>query len=145
MESAPASLDIVSPEAADVSSIGESLKPGQLVPVLIGLMLGMLLAALDQTVVGTLLPRITAELHGFDQYTWVVTAYLLATTVGVPIYGKLSDIYGRWFFFIGGMVIFLIGSALSGTSQNMRQLIIFRGFQGLGAASGRGSSSPSSA
>jgi EmrB/QacA subfamily drug resistance transporter len=123
----------MSPEAADVPSIGESLKPGQLVPVLIGLMLGMLLAALDQTVVGTSLPRITAELHGFDQYTWVVTAYLLATTVGVPIYGKLSDIYGRRFFFIGGMVIFLIGSALSGTSQNMTQLIIFRGFQGLGA------------
>jgi EmrB/QacA subfamily drug resistance transporter len=126
-------LDVVNPEAAELPTFRESLKPGQLIPVLVGLMLGMLLAALDQTVVGTSLPRITAELHGFDQYTWVVTAYLLATTVAVPIYGKLSDIYGRRVFFIGGMVIFLIGSALSGTSQNMTQLIIYRGIQGLGA------------
>jgi EmrB/QacA subfamily drug resistance transporter len=111
----------------------DALGPGKLAPMLIGLMLGMLLAALDQTVVGTALPRIVGELHGFDRYTWVVTAYLLATTVGVPIYGKLSDIYGRRVFFIGGMVIFLLGSALSGTSADMTQLIIYRGIQGLGA------------
>jgi EmrB/QacA subfamily drug resistance transporter len=101
--------------------------------VLIGVMLGMLLAALDQTVVGTALPRIVANLGGLDHYAWVATSYLLASTVSIPIYGKLSDIYGRRIFFIGGMVIFLIGSALSGTSQDMTQLIIYRGIQGLGA------------
>jgi EmrB/QacA subfamily drug resistance transporter len=101
--------------------------------VLIGVMLGMLLAALDQTVVGTALPRIVANLGGLDHYAWVATSYLLASTVSIPIYGKLSDIYGRRIFFITGMVIFLIGSALSGTSQDMTQLIIYRGIQGLGA------------
>jgi EmrB/QacA subfamily drug resistance transporter len=126
-------LDVVNPEAAELPTFRESLKPGQLVPVLVGLMLGMLLAALDQTIVGTAMPHVVAELHGGDRLTWVVTAYLLATTVAVPIYGKLSDIYGRRVFFIGGMVIFLIGSALSGTSQDMTQLIIYRAIQGLGA------------
>ncbi len=96
-------------------------------------MLGMLLAALDQTIVGTALPRIVANLGGLDHYAWVATAYLLASTVSIPLYGKLSDIYGRRIFFIGGMVLFLIGSALSGTSQDMTQLIIYRGIQGLGA------------
>src|SRR5207302_5674012 len=81
----------------------------------------------------TALPHIVADLGGLEHYAWVVTAYLLASTVTVPIYGKLSDIYGRRVFFIGGMIIFLIGSALAGTSQNMTQLIIYRGIQGLGA------------
>jgi EmrB/QacA subfamily drug resistance transporter len=104
------------------------------VPILIGLMLGMLLAALDQTVVGTAMPKVISELGGTTQdISWVITAYLLASTVGVPIYGKLSDIYGRRIFFMGGMVLFLLGSALSGTSQNMTQLIIYRAIQGLGA------------
>jgi EmrB/QacA subfamily drug resistance transporter len=106
---------------------------GRLISILIGVMLGMLLAALDQTIVGTALPRIVADLGGLDHYAWVVTAYLLASTVTVPIYGKLSDIYGRRLFFIGGMVIFLVGSALAGTSQDMTQLIIYRFIQGLGA------------
>src|SRR5436305_251100 len=105
----------------------------RLVSILIGVLLGMLLASLDQTIVGTALPRIVANLGGLDHYAWVVTAYLLASTVSVPIYGKLSDIYGRRLFFITGMVIFLIGSALAGTSQNMTQLIIYRGIQGVGA------------
>jgi EmrB/QacA subfamily drug resistance transporter len=105
----------------------------RIISILIGVMLGMLLASLDQTIVGTALPRIVADLGGLNHYAWVVTAYLLASTVTVPIYGKLSDIYGRRIFFIGGMVIFLIGSALAGTSQNMTQLIIYRGIQGLGA------------
>ena len=95
----------------------------------------MLLAALDQTIVGTALPRIVANLGGLEHYAWVVTAYLLASTVSVPIYGKLSDIYGRRTFFLVGMIIFLAGSALSGTSQNMTQLIIYRAIQGLGAGS----------
>ncbi|MBI4495278.1 MAG: MFS transporter [Chloroflexi bacterium] len=96
-------------------------------------MLGMLLGALDQTIVGTAMPRVIAELGGLAHYAWVFTAYMLASTVMVPIYGKLSDIYGRRPFFLGGMLIFLVGSALSGTSQDMTQLILFRAVQGLGA------------
>jgi EmrB/QacA subfamily drug resistance transporter len=106
---------------------------GRIIAILIGVILGMLLAALDQTVVGTALPRIVASLGGFNHYAWVVTAYLLASTVSIPLYGKLSDIYGRRIFFLGGMVIFLAGSALAGTSQDMTQLIIYRAIQGLGA------------
>src|SRR5690242_951497 len=116
--------------AAPDESAGASLSQQRLIPILLGLMLGMLLAALDQTVVGTAMRRVIAQLGGSD-LIWVYTAYLLASTVGVPIYGKLSDIYGRRVFFMGGMIVFLIGSALSGTSQNMTQLIIYRGVQGL--------------
>lgn len=117
----------------DYQPLSATVSRGRLIAVLIGVMLGMLLASLDQTIVGTALPRIVADLGGLEHYAWVVTAYLLASTVTVPIYGKLSDIYGRRLFFIGGMVIFLAGSALAGTSQNMTQLIIYRGIQGLGA------------
>src|SRR5947209_8417583 len=113
--------------------LSATVSRGRLISILIGVMLGMLLASLDQTIVGTALPHIVADLGGLEHYAWVVTAYLLASTVTVPIYGKISDIYGRRVFFIGGMVIFLIGSALAGTSQNMTQLIIYRGIQGLGA------------
>src|SRR5215467_10631803 len=113
--------------------LSESLGRGRLFSILIGVILGMLLAALDQTIVGTALPHIVASMGGLDHYAWVVTAYLLASTVSIPIWGKLSDIYGRRTFFILGMVIFLVGSALAGTSQNMTQLIIYRGIQGLGA------------
>src|SRR5437660_3379623 len=113
--------------------LSATVSRGRLISILIGVMLGMLLASLDQTIVGTALPHIVADLGGLEHYAWVVTAYLLASTVTVPIYGKLSDIYGRRVFFIGGMIIFLIGSALAGTSQNMTQLIIYRGIQGLGA------------
>ncbi len=102
-------------------------------PVVASVMLGILLAALDQTIVGTAMPRIVADLGGLSHYAWVFTAYMLASTVTVPIYGKLSDIYGRRWFFIGGMFLFLIGSALSGMSQTMDQLILFRALQGLGA------------
>lgn len=105
---------------------------GRLLFVVASVLLGMLLAALDQTIVGTAMPRIIADLHGMQHYAWVFTSYMLASTVSIPIYGKLSDIYGRRIFFIGGMVIFLLGSALSGMSQTMTQLIIFRGLQGLG-------------
>jgi EmrB/QacA subfamily drug resistance transporter len=113
--------------------LSATLSRGRLMAILIGVILGMLLAALDQTIVGTALPRIVAQLGGLEHYAWVVTAYLLASTVSIPIYGKLSDIYGRRTIFILGMVIFLAGSALAGTSQNMTQLIIYRGIQGLGA------------
>jgi EmrB/QacA subfamily drug resistance transporter len=93
----------------------------------------MLLASLDQTIVGTAMPRVIAELQGFDRLTWVTTVYLLASTVMVPIYGKLSDMYGRKPVFIFGLVVFLLGSGLSGAAQSMDQLIIFRALQGLGA------------
>ncbi|QBD78494.1 DHA2 family efflux MFS transporter permease subunit [Ktedonosporobacter rubrisoli] len=98
-----------------------------------GVLLVMLLASLDQTIVSTAMPRIIADLQGFDRYTWVTTAYMLTSTVTVPIYGKLSDLLGRKGIFIFGVVIFLIGSALSGASASMNLLIAFRAFQGIGA------------
>ena len=98
-----------------------------------GVLMVMLLASLDQTIVSTAMPRVIADLHGFDRYTWVSTAYLLTSTVMVPIYGKLSDLFGRKPIFLFGVVVFLIGSALSGASQSMNQLIAFRALQGVGA------------
>ena len=122
------------PQAAapHAQSIRASVSRERLIMILVGVMLGMLLAALDQTIVGTAMPRVIADLNGLEHYAWVFTSYMLASTVMVPIYGKLSDIYGRKPFFIGGMALFLLGSALSGASQDMTQLIIFRGIQGLG-------------
>jgi EmrB/QacA subfamily drug resistance transporter len=98
-----------------------------------GVMLGLFLAALDQTIVATALPQIVQDLHGGSHLSWVVTAYLLTSTVTVPLYGKLSDLVGRRPLFIFAISVFLVGSALSGLSQNMGQLILFRGLQGLGA------------
>src|SRR5947208_9307629 len=98
-----------------------------------GVMLGMLLAALDQTIVATALPRIVSELHGLDHLAWVVTAYLLTSTASTPLYGKISDLYGRKIVFQTAIVIFLIGSMLAGLAQNMTMLIAFRAVQGLGA------------
>ena len=98
-----------------------------------GVGLALLLSALDQTIVGTAMPRIIAELQGFDRYAWVTTAYLLCSTAVVPIVGKLSDLYGRKLFFVSGIVVFLIASGLCGASQDMLQLVLFRGLQGLGA------------
>src|SRR5947209_6158641 len=100
---------------------------------MVGVLMVMLLASLDQTIVSTALPRVIADLQGFDRYTWVSTAYLLTSTVTVPIYGKLSDLFGRKPIFLIGIVLFLAGSALSGASQDMNQLIAFRALQGLGA------------
>ncbi|HEY8489678.1 MAG TPA: MDR family MFS transporter [Dehalococcoidia bacterium] len=98
-----------------------------------GLMLGMFLAALDQTIVSTALPTIVGELGGLEHLSWVITAYLLASTTSVPLYGKLSDLYGRKGLFQSAIVVFLAGSMLCGLSQNMLQLIAFRALQGLGA------------
>ena len=98
-----------------------------------GLMLGLLLAALDQTIVATAALKIVGELGGVESLSWVVTAYMLAATVSVPLYGKISDIYGRKRIFQAAIVIFLIGSALSGAAQSMLQLVFFRALQGLGA------------
>jgi EmrB/QacA subfamily drug resistance transporter len=100
---------------------------------LMGTMLVTFIATLDQTIVGTALPRIGADLQGFDQIAWVSAIYLLTMTVTIPIYGKLSDLFGRKPIFLGCLVVFLIGSALSGVAQSMTQLITFRALQGIGA------------
>ncbi len=105
----------------------------QIMLIMSGLMMGLLLAALDQTIVTTALTTISKDFHRLDLYSWVVTAYLLTSTASTPLYGKLSDQFGRKSVFQVAVVIFLIGSALSGLSQSMIQLILFRGVQGLGA------------
>ena len=107
--------------------------PQRQVLIIIGaLMLGMFLAALDQTVVSTALPTIVGDLHGASHLSWVVTAYLLASTVLTPLWGKLGDLYGRKIFFQAAIVIFLVGSAVAGLSASMIELIVFRAVQGLG-------------
>jgi EmrB/QacA subfamily drug resistance transporter len=110
-----------------------SLAPRARSAVLGAVLLVLFLASLDQTIVGTALPRIVTDLKGDNLYSWVVTAYLVSSTVMVPIYGKLSDVYGRRPMLLVGVSIFLVGSALSGLSQSMGQLIAFRSLQGLGA------------
>ena len=107
-----------------------------LISVIAALMLTLFLEALDQTIVGTALPRIIEELHGLDRYSWVVTAYILATMTMIPIVGKLSDQFGRKWFLLSGATLFLLGSILAGASQSMDQLIIFRAVQGLGSGIG---------
>src|SRR3954465_2257489 len=97
-----------------------------------GLVLAMLLAALDSTIVSTALPTIVSELGGLEHLAWVVTVYLLAQTVVTPVYGKLGDLSGRTDVLPPAVVLFLIGSVLCGMSQNMTQLIVFRAIQGLG-------------
>src|ERR1700741_3247221 len=98
-----------------------------------GLLLVMLLASLDSTIVATALPTIVGEMGGIGHLSWVVTAYLLAQTVVTPLYGKLGDLYGRKRILQSAVVIFLVGSALCGLAQSMTALIAFRGVQGLGA------------
>jgi len=104
----------------------------QIMVIIGGLIAGMLLSALDQSIVGTALPRIVSDLGGLDHLAWVVTAYLLTSTAVTPLWGKISDLYGRRIIFQATIVIFLIGSALCGLAQNMPQLIIFRAIQGIG-------------
>ncbi len=101
---------------------------------LVGILVGLFLGALDQTIVGTAMPRILQQLNGLNLYTWVVTAYLLASTAMIPIYGKLSDLYGRKVVILAGIVLFLVGSALSGQARSMIELVAFRAVQGLGSA-----------
>ena len=107
--------------------------PRNVWPIMTGVLLAVLLGHLDQTIVGTAMPRVVAQLNGFSQYAWVATAYLVTSTVTVPIYGKLSDLLGRKRVFIFGVVLFLIGSVLCGAAQTMTQLIGFRALQGCGA------------
>ena len=114
------------------SAASGSLSHRQIQVVFSGLMAGMLLAALDQTIVATALPTIVGDLGGLRQLSWVVTAYLLTSTVSVPLWGKVSDLYGRRRVFQAAILIFLVGSVLSGLSHNMAQLIGFRAIQGAG-------------
>src|SRR4051794_10872757 len=100
---------------------------------MIGLLLVFLLASLDGDVVATAMPRIIGEFHGFDQYTWGTTAYMLTATVSIPIYGKLSGLFRRKTIFVISVSVFLLGSVLSGVAQSMDQLILFRALQGIGA------------
>ncbi|MFD7679157.1 MDR family MFS transporter [Streptomyces sp. NPDC060187] len=111
----------------------EDKKPRSVRVVLLALMIAMLLAMLDNMIVGTAMPTIVGELGGLEHLSWVVTAYTLATAASTPIWGKLGDMYGRKGAFMTSIVIFLIGSALSGMAQDMGQLIGFRAIQGLGA------------
>jgi EmrB/QacA subfamily drug resistance transporter len=116
----------------DISAPWDVLTRHQKVLILGGVILALFLASLDQTIVSTAMPRIIADLGGFDRYTWVTTAYLLASTTVVPIVGRLSDMYGRKWFFTFGIIVFLVGSVLCGLSQTMTQIIVFRGLQGIG-------------
>ncbi len=124
-----AQATVATPQTTSLSQLPRR----QIYLTLAGLILAMLLAALDQTVVGTAMPRVIAELKGFNHYAWVFTAYMVTSTTMVPIFGKLSDIYGRKWFYLGGVATFLMASWLCGLSQTMTQLILFRGLQGVGA------------
>ena len=112
---------------------GQFLPPREVMIILPGLLMAILLAMLDNLIVSTALPRIVGDLGGVAHLSWVVTAYILASTITTPFYGKLGDMYGRKKFFIAAIIIFLAGSALSGLSQTMDELIAFRAIQGLGA------------
>src|ERR1022692_2366981 len=118
--------------AAGADEIGKE-DHRRILVILGALMLGMLLAALDQTIVATALPTIAGDLHGLNHLSWVVTAYLLTSTISTPLWGKLGDLYGRKKLFQAAIVIFLVGSALSGLSRDMAELIGFRALQGIGA------------
>jgi EmrB/QacA subfamily drug resistance transporter len=121
--------------APEQSTIIETVERShaEIMVIIVALMLAMLLAALDQTIVSTALPKIASDLHGLSKYSWVATAYLLTSAISTPLYGKISDMFGRKKIFQTAIVIFLIGSALCGAAQTMNQLILFRALQGLGA------------
>ena len=112
---------------------GYNFTIGRILAIYAGLMVTLLLAALDQTIVATALPKIVGDLGGITQYSWVFTAYMLTSTVTVPLYGKLGDVYGRKNLFLFAIVVFLVGSALCGLATSMTQLVVFRALQGIGA------------
>ncbi len=126
--------DSINIEMETKPTIGlRSLPRKQVLVTLVGVLLAIFLSSLDQTIVGTAMPRIIADLGGFAHYTWIASAYLVMSTVVMPITGKLTDIYGRKHFYTGGIALFILGSLLCGLSQTMTQIIIFRGLQGIGA------------
>src|SRR4051812_16389032 len=131
MEAFPTDANGRAPTLEEDPALGLSQR--EKMEILFAVMLGLFLGALDQTIVGPALPTIVTQLSGNEYYVWAVTIYLLTSTISVPFWGKLSDLYGRKPMFMIGIVIFLIGSALSGLSQNMAMLIVFRGIQGVGA------------
>jgi len=131
--SAQGSADDGGPGGDAASGMPTFLTHKQIMIVLPGLLMTMLLAMLDQLVVGTALPRIVGDLGGVSHLSWVVTAYILASTITTPFYGKLGDMYGRKKLFVFAIVLFLVGSALSGLASSMAMLITFRALQGLGA------------
>jgi EmrB/QacA subfamily drug resistance transporter len=133
MESLPTETNGRAPTLAEDPALGLSQRAK--IEILFAVMLGLFLGALDQTIVGPALPTVVTDLAGNDLYVWAVTIYLLTSTISVPFWGKLSDLYGRKPIFMVGIGIFLVGSALSGLSQNMEMLIGFRGLQGIGAGS----------
>ncbi|HTT87525.1 MAG TPA: MFS transporter, partial [Acidimicrobiales bacterium] len=112
--------------ASDRTGTPPKLSRAQIRLVIVGLLLGLLLAALDQTIVATALPTIASDLHGLSHLTWVVTAYLLTSTASTPLWGKLGDQYGRKIFFQASIGIFVVGSILAGLSRDMLELILFR-------------------
>src|ERR1700716_3870053 len=112
---------------------GTALTHRQIMTIFAGLMLGMFLAALDQTIVATAIRTVADDLKGLDKQAWVTTAYLTTSTVATPLYGKLSDIYGRRPLFLLAISVFIVGSALCGTATSMYALAGYRAFQGLGA------------
>ncbi|MER6431262.1 MFS transporter [Streptomyces sp900105245] len=124
-----ATLTAAPPPAAAMARLG----PRRVRLVFVGLMLALLLAALDQMIVATALPKIVGELHGLDRMSWAITAYLLTSTIGLPLYGKLGDLVGRKGVFQFAIAVFVVGSALAGRAQSMDQLIAFRAVQGVGA------------
>jgi EmrB/QacA subfamily drug resistance transporter len=117
---------------SDTTTGGGALSHREILIVFSGLMAGLLVAALDQTIVATALPTIVGDLGGLNHLSWVVTAYLLTSTVSVPLYGKVSDLLGRKIVFQAAIVIFVGGSMLAGLSQNMLELVLFRALQGVG-------------
>jgi EmrB/QacA subfamily drug resistance transporter len=126
-------------ERAGTATVAPAEEPGpevlsqrRIMLIIVGLLLGMLLAGLDQTIVATALPTIAGDLHGLSHLSWVVTAYLLASTATTPLWGKLGDLYGRKTFFQAAIVIFLVGSVLAGLANSMIELILFRAVQGIG-------------
>ncbi|MGY0490827.1 MFS transporter [Streptomyces sp. WG-D5] len=129
----PAATDRPQPAAPAPQLPGHGLTPRRVRMVFLGLMLALLLAALEQMIVATALPKIVGELHGLDKMSWAITAYLLTSTIGLPIYGKLGDLFGRKGVFQFAIVVFVIGSVLAGRAQTMDQLIAFRAVQGVGA------------
>jgi EmrB/QacA subfamily drug resistance transporter len=131
MEAMPAAAGGPEPTLAEDPALGLSRR--QKFEILGAVLLALFLGALDQTVVSTAMPKILTDLDGSALYTWVITIYLLTSTITVPFYGKLSDLFGRKPLLMIGIGTFLLGSALSGLSQNMEQLILFRGLQGIGA------------
>jgi EmrB/QacA subfamily drug resistance transporter len=119
-------------ELADTPKGLHTLPRRQVLVTFATLMLGTFISSLDQTVVGTAMPRIIGDLGGFNQYTWITTIYIITSAITIPIVGKLLDMYGRKQFFIGAIALFVLSSALCGLSQSMLQIIIFRGLQGIG-------------